>query len=68
MEEQLVKEARHFIIKIVTIQENMGPLTFKMAEKMILTKLIWDLKDKYSFNEVMKIIDYIDIIQNTSLN
>ncbi len=68
MEEQLVKEAREFMIKVATLKANIGPLSFRMMEKMILTKLIWDLKDRFSFDEVMQIIDCIDIIQNTSLN
>ncbi len=62
MNKELMKEARKFMIEVATLKANMEPLSFIMMEKMILTKLIWDLKDKFSFDEVMQIIDCIDII------
>jgi len=68
MEEQLMKEARNFMIKVATIKANIGPLTFRMTENIIMTKLIDDLRKTFSFTEIMIIIDYIDVIQNTNLN
>ncbi len=66
--QQLMKEARHMIIRNTTIKENIGPLTFKMTEKVILTKLIDDLRSKYTLQETMLIFDYIDVIQDTVLS
>jgi len=56
------------MIKVATIKNSIGPLTFKMTEKVILTKLMHELTDKYGQQKVMLILDYVDIIQDTVLN